>query len=62
MSLVDLRVYDLLGREVAVLVNEVKAPGTYGVRFDASRLQSGTYFYRLIAGESQAVRKMVVLK
>jgi formylglycine-generating enzyme required for sulfatase activity len=61
-SHVDLRVFDLLGREVAVLANGMQEPGSHSVRFDASRLQSGTYFYRLIAGEYQAVRKMVVLK
>jgi hypothetical protein len=58
----DLRVYDVLGREIAVLVCQEQAPAKYSVRFDASKLQSGTYFYRLIAGEYQAVRKMVVLK
>jgi photosystem II stability/assembly factor-like uncharacterized protein len=45
--MVRLAVYDLLGREVAVLVNEPKAPGSYQVRFDATGLPSGVYFYRL---------------
>jgi hypothetical protein len=44
---VKLSVYDLLGREVAVLVNENKLPGVYRVAFDGRRLASGMYFYRL---------------
>lgn len=62
VSRADLRVYDLLGREIAVLVNQEQNPGKYTERFDGSKLQSGLYFYRLIVGEYQAVRKMVVLK
>jgi chitinase len=46
LASVSLRVYDVLGREVAVLVNDRLAQGTYTVRFDASRLASGLYFYR----------------
>ncbi len=57
-----LKVYDILGREVAELVNESKAPGSYEVRFDASGLSSGVYFYRLSAGEFSQSRKMLVLK
>ena len=45
--IVRLSVYDLLGREVSVLVNEKKAPGMYQVKFDGSNLASGVYFYRL---------------
>jgi hypothetical protein len=48
-ELVTLKVYDALGREVSTLVNSVKDPGTYTVRFDGSRLASGVYFYRLEA-------------
>jgi hypothetical protein len=59
---VRLVVYDLLGREVSVLVNERKAPGAYEVKFDAAGLSSGVYFYRLEAGSSGLTRKMVVLK
>jgi len=49
-SNVNLRVYDVLGREVAVLVNERQALGSYEVSFDASGLASGVYIYRLTAG------------
>ncbi|MDE3059339.1 MAG: T9SS type A sorting domain-containing protein, partial [Bacteroidota bacterium] len=47
---VSLKVYDLLGREVATLVNEVKKAGSYTVTFDGSKLASGVYFYRMKAG------------
>ena len=59
---VRLAVYDILGREVAMLVNERKAPGSYDVRFDASGLASGVYLYRLMAGEFIQTRKMIMLK
>ena len=51
VSDVKLAVYDILGREVAVLVNEKKAPGRYEVTFDGSGLASGVYFYRLRVGD-----------
>ncbi len=59
---VRLVVYDLLGREVAVLVNEKKAAGYYEVRFDASKLSSGVYLYRLIAGDHIQTQKMILAK
>jgi hypothetical protein len=59
---VSLIAYDVLGREVAVLVNERKAPGNYEVRFDASGLSSGVYFYALTAGVFSQTRKMLVVK
>lgn len=58
----SLRVYDVLGREVAVLVDEVKAPGNYSVRFDARGLASGLYLYRLSAGAHVFTKMMTVLK
>ena len=59
---VSLIVYDLLGRKVAILVNEKKTPGGYEVRFDGSGLASGVYIYRLTAGDYVRSRKMVILK
>lgn len=59
---VKLVVYDMLGREVAVLVNERKAPGSYEVKFDASNLASGVYLYRLTAGQYVECRKMVLMR
>jgi hypothetical protein len=59
---VRLSVFDMLGREVAVLVDEVKSPGTYTVRFDGSGFASGVYYYRLTAGGSVETRKMILAK
>jgi len=60
-SSVRLSVYDMLGREVAVLVDERKEPGSYSVTFDASGLASGVYFYRIRAGDFVQTRKSVLL-
>ena len=59
---VKLVVYDLVGREVAVLAKERKAPGSYEVQFDASGLASGVYLYRLTAGEFVETRKLLLLR
>lgn len=59
---VRLAVYDLLGREVSLLVNGEVGPGEHEVRFDASRLPSGIYVYRLQAGGQSEVRKMTLSK
>jgi hypothetical protein len=61
-SHVSLTVYDILGRQVAVLVNEVQVPGTYKVNFNASNYASGVYFYRIVAGSHTAVQKMMLIK
>jgi hypothetical protein len=59
---VSLRLYDVLGREVAVMMNEIRAAGTHEVRFDASGLPSGVYLCRLEAGGMAQTRKMVLIK
>ena len=59
---VSLKVYDMLGREVATLVNGNKGPGYYSAIFDASRLSSGTYIYRLNTDSFTEVKKLVLLK
>jgi hypothetical protein len=59
---VSLRVYDALGREVKVLVNETLKPGEYEVNFDGSNLPSGVYLYHLSAGEFTQTKKMVLIK
>jgi hypothetical protein len=59
---VTLEVFDLLGRKLAVLVNERKEPGSYEVRFDASGLATGVYLYRLTAGSFIQTRKMILVK
>jgi predicted GH43/DUF377 family glycosyl hydrolase len=59
---IRLSVYDMLGREVSVLVNETMKAGVHEVKFDASALSSGVYLYRLRAGEFVASRKLLLLK
>ncbi len=61
-SNVLLKVYDILGKEVATLVNELRQPGFHTVDFDASQLASGIYFYRIEAGDYNAVKKMMLVK
>lgn len=61
-QLVTLIVYDVLGREIAKLVDEFKPAGKYVIEFDGSNLTSGIYFYRLEAGSFIQVRKMVLAK
>ena len=58
----SLRVYDVLGREVATLVNEDLKPGRYVRIFDGSRVASGVYFYRLEAGGFTATRKLILIR
>ncbi|OYV85093.1 MAG: hypothetical protein B7Z63_05985 [Ignavibacteriae bacterium 37-53-5] len=62
VSQVTLKVYDVLGREVATLVNEVQQMGTHEVRFDGSRMPSGVYFYRLEAGRFTETKKLILMK
>ncbi len=59
---VRLVVYDMLGREVAALVDEAKEPGAYTVKFDGAGLASGVYLYRMTAGEYVETRTMMLLK
>ncbi len=61
-SLQSLKVYDVLGREVAALVNEYKQAGTHSVEFNATGLPSGVYFYRLNAGSFSETKKMILLR
>ena len=56
------KVYDVLGRDVATLVNEVKEPGTYTVQFDGAGLSSGVYLYRLHAGDFIQTRKLLLMR
>ncbi|MFC2102868.1 ethylbenzene dehydrogenase-related protein [Bacteroidota bacterium] len=61
-SLVSLRVFDVLGKEVKTLVNEIKGAGTYTASFNAANVPSGIYFYKLEAGNFVTTKKMVLLK
>jgi len=62
MSFVTLKVYDVLGNEVATLVNKEKPAGEYEVEFNASKLPSGIYFYQIKAGEFIQTKKMIFIK
>jgi len=62
LSIVDLKIYDLLGREVETLVDGPMEAGTHEVTFDATRFASGIYFYRLKAGSFTATKKLVLIK
>jgi hypothetical protein len=62
LSFVTLKVYDILGSEVATLVNEEKPIGTYETTWYAENLPSGVYFYRLQANNFTQIRKMILLK
>lgn len=59
---VVLKIYDVLGREVATLVNEKKQAGEYTVEWHADGLPSGVYFYRLVAGDFVRTRKMILMR
>ncbi|MFZ4592438.1 MAG: T9SS type A sorting domain-containing protein, partial [Ignavibacteria bacterium] len=62
VGMVTLKVYDLMGRDIATLVNEQLAPGTYETTFDGSALSSGTYFYKLTSGDFTQTKKLTLLK
>ena len=61
-SKVTVKVFDILGKEVASLVNEMKQAGNYEVMFNASQLSSGIYFYKLQAGSFNATKKLTLIK
>ena len=61
-GMTSLKVYDVMGREVATLVDESMSPGAYTVKFDASHLSSGTYMYVLTSGSARLTNKMMLVK
>ena len=61
-GMVTLKVYDVLGREVANLVNEYMPSGRYKITWDASKMASGIYVYRMTAGKFTTSRKMLLMK
>ena len=62
MQQTTLKVYDVLGREVATLVNKQQQPGTYEVKWDASNKPSGVYYYQIRSGNFVKTKKMILLK
>ncbi len=61
-GLVTLKIYDILGREVRTLVNEVKSAGSYTIDFNASEFSSGVYFYKLESNSFTDIKKMMLIK
>jgi hypothetical protein len=61
-GIVSLNIYDILGREIKLLLNDFISTGEHTVVFDASNLSSGIYFYELKAGNYMSVKKMMLLK
>jgi len=61
-SFVTLKVYDILGKEMKTLVSENLKAGTYEIKFDASNIPSGAYFYKITAGNFTDTKKMLVIK
>ena len=61
-GLVTLKVYDVLGKEIATLVNGIKPAGIYNVDFDASNFASGAYFYKLETAEFTDIKRMILIK
>ncbi len=59
---VSLRVYDILGKEVAILINDDESAGFKSVKLNASNLPSGVYIYKIIAGNYSMIQKMILMK
>jgi hypothetical protein len=57
-----LKIYDILGNEIATLIDEQKSPGIYEVEFNAGEMPNGIYFYKLTSGVFTEVKKMTLLK
>lgn len=61
-AFVTLKVFDIVGREVATLVNDLQQPGSYSIEWDAGGVASGVYFYRMQGGSFTATRKLILLR
>lgn len=61
-EIVQIKVYDILGKEIKTILKEFKQAGNYEVEFDASNLPSGIYFYRMISGDYSETKKMILLR
>ena len=62
LGFVSLKVYDVLGREIKILVNEIRPAGIYKIEFNGSNFASGVYFYRIEAGDFVQTKRMVLIK
>ncbi|MBP9191689.1 MAG: T9SS type A sorting domain-containing protein, partial [Ignavibacteria bacterium] len=61
-NFVTIKIYNVLGKEIATLINENKTAGRYIVSFNASKYPSGIYYYKIKAGSYEAIRKMMLIK
>jgi len=61
-SFITLKVFDILGREIETLVNELKQPGYYDIEFDSRKLTSGVYIYQIQAGSFRDIKKMLLIR
>ncbi|MFA7421588.1 MAG: T9SS type A sorting domain-containing protein, partial [Melioribacteraceae bacterium] len=61
-GIVTIKLYDILGKEVGIIENGFKEAGNYKVSFDASRLASGVYIYKMVSGDFSATKKLLLLK
>jgi hypothetical protein len=61
-SNINVSIYDILGNKITTLLNEIKQPGQYDITFDASRLSSGVYFYKLQSDKFVITKKMAFIK
>jgi len=61
-SFVTMKIYDITGKEISVLVNDYKEAGRHEVQWDGSRLASGVYFYRITAQNYSAIKRMLMIK
>ncbi len=61
-GIVSLKVFDVLGREIAVLVNGFQSRGNYNIDFDGSKLSNGIYYYQLVTGNFTSTKKMILMK
>jgi hypothetical protein len=59
---VTLKIYDILGKEITTLVNEIKTPGNYIIDFNGQYLSSGVYFYKMNSGDFSDVKRMLLIK
>jgi hypothetical protein len=57
-----LKIYDILGKEITTLVNEIKTPGNYIIDFNGQYLSSGVYFYKMNSGDFSDVKRMLLIK
>lgn len=61
-GMVQIKVYDVLGREVQTLINDMQQPGSYNITFNAQNLSSGVYFYKLVSSDFTDIKRMILVK